>query len=62
MKSNKKSGQIGYAVTPFATTRNWGHMMVFRDAELAQKFADADPLYREIVEMKLIPLPKRKNK
>ena len=50
----------GWAIYPYATTKGWGYMMVFRDKELAQKFADADPYYRELIELELRPISKKR--
>lgn len=59
MKHKKVKSATCWAVVPFATTREWGHMIVFRDRNLAQHFADSDPFYREVVQYDLIPVKNR---
>lgn len=61
MKPSPIRAVRGFALFPYATTKSWGHMMLFRDSQLAADFALVDPFYREVVEVEIRPL-KRKGK
>lgn len=53
----------GWVLVPYATTREYGRLEIYRDKEVALMIAEIDPYFRTIMEVQIIPIkPKKRRK